>query len=93
MKFDRQLFRQSIIEKRCELQKAAERNLGLRELGKMSDTSASTLVRVLDCRKADIDTILTLCKWLDKGIMEFIYEENAAELIPEGLKEAVEGLN
>ena len=92
MKFDRELFKQAIIETRCELQKQAERNLGLRELGKLSGTSASTLVRVLDCRKADIDTILKLCNWMKRGIMEFIYEENPVQLIPEALKEAVEGL-
>lgn len=50
------------------------------------------MYRVLDCQKCDIDTVLRLCKWLDKGITEFIYEENAVQLIPEGLKEAVRGL-
>jgi len=92
MKFDKELFKAAIIETRCNLQKQAERNLGLREIGKLAGISASTLSRLLRCDKSDIDTIMLVCTWMNRPITEFVQEEKPVQIIPDSLKSALDGL-
>lgn len=47
----------------------------VRTIGNEMDLSASTVSRLLNNKgKSDIDTILKVCKWLDKPLDKFIKE-------------------
>lgn len=64
MKFNYKMFAKAIIDYR--------KNIGLRELGKQMKVSPSTLSRILNGKKSDIDSILKICTWLKKPITNFI---------------------
>lgn len=72
MKFDKTKFSKAITDYRFGYSFKNKKNIGLRELGKMLGTSASTLSRILNEKKADIDSILSICDAINKKITDFI---------------------
>jgi transcriptional regulator with XRE-family HTH domain len=72
MKFNYKDFAKAIINNRFEISYKSKRNFGLRGIAKSCGVSASTLSRVINGKKADIDTILAICSWLKTDIAKFI---------------------
>lgn len=72
MKFNYRTFAKAIIDYRFEISYKRRKNMGLRELSKKLNTSPSTLSRIINGKKADIDSILLICSAINKPITNFI---------------------
>lgn len=72
MKFNYQAFAKAIVDHKFKISYARRKNIGLRELGEQMKVSSSTLSRIINGKKADIDSILLICKAICKPITNFI---------------------
>ncbi len=72
MKFNHQTFAKAIIDHKFKISYVRRKNIGLRELGKQMKVSASTLSRIINGSKSDIDSILSICETINKPITKFI---------------------
>ena len=72
MKFNNRKFIKAIVDYRYDLIYKKQQNIGLRAFSKIMGVSASTLSRIHNGRKSDIDSILSICTVLKKPIQNFI---------------------
>lgn len=72
MKFNYQAFAKAIINHKFKISYARKKNMALKKLGKHMKVSSSTLSRIINGKKADIDSILSICKAICKPITNFI---------------------
>ena len=71
MKFDYKKFVKVINDRKFYEAYEMKGNFGLRKIAKETKVSPATLSRILNGKKADIDTILRICTWLKKSITNF----------------------
>lgn len=72
MKFNYKKFAKDINERKFKESYELKAPFGLRQMAKEISVSPATLSRILNGKKADVDTILLICTWLKKPIIYFI---------------------
>lgn len=68
----KQYFDHASLGKAIKTKRVIEMNIGLRELGKKTKISPSTISRMENGKEAEINHILTACNWLNVSLCEFI---------------------
>jgi DNA-binding Xre family transcriptional regulator len=49
-----------------------EKDMGLRDAAKIIGVSSSTLSRMENCKKSDLDSVIIVCNWLRLPLSQFI---------------------